>query len=153
MKAILAMKGAVTRKHKEAFDRGELKMHLRPLTYRGTAKDWSTKLNLKQDWTKEEGRIQNEDGQIPLRSITCSACMERNPTREMKLKDGSSFSNLKSRSGSKVTSSRKWLCECGCLWYKCTVHYRPPNSRRELPKRVFKRKWTERGLDLPLPKF
>ena len=40
MKTILVMKGAQSKKSRIAHEKGELRLHRRPLTYRGTAKHW-----------------------------------------------------------------------------------------------------------------
>ena len=148
------MKGATTKKHKEAHQLGTLKLHPRPLTYRGTVKSWCSHLGMKDDWTKEGPFMQEEvSKQRPLKSITCPICMEKMLTREMKMKDKSNFSNLKCQACKSATSSRKWLCDCGCLWYKCSEHYRVTNSHKYLSKRICKRDFSSRGVDLPFPKF
>ena len=109
---------------------------------------------MQDDWTIK-GRVFNDDSikQIPLKNVICPACMETTLTKDLKLKDKSIFSNIKCQACKAANSSRKWLCECGCLWYKCSVHFRISNLSKISTKRICKRKLSERGLDLPFPKF
>ena len=152
--AILAMKGATTSKHQEAHQQGTLSLLPRPLTYRGTAKGWCTRLYLEDDWTHDRTYVLDEImNQRPLNHIMCPVCMEEMPTKTMKMKDQSNFSNLKCQACKSATTSRKWLCDCGCLWFKCSVHFRAKYPQIQSTKRVCKRKFSSRGVDLPFPKF
>jgi hypothetical protein len=51
MKAILRMKGAYTKKHREAHEQERMRMHSKPLTFRGAAKVWATDMAKNEDWT------------------------------------------------------------------------------------------------------
>ena len=157
LKMILTMKGATSKKQKAEHEQGFLKLQPRPLTYKGTARNWCTHLELREDWTANDLEIQSPTPrQMHLKYVICPACMEYTHTKEMKLKNQQHFSNLKCQACKATASSRKWLCECGGLWYKCAVHYRIQNSFNSFssfPKRNYKRKCSERGLDLPFPEF
>ena len=154
MKTILAMKGATTKKHKDARAKGALRLHPRPLTYRGTARNWCSCLEIKEVWTNEGRGITNYcDKQVPSKSVICPVCMETTLTKDMKLKVKSNFSNLKCQSCWSSKSSRKWMCECGCLWYKCSKHFRIMILSKNFTKRICKRKVSARCVDLPFPKF
>ena len=48
---ILAMKGATSKKQKAEHEQGYLKLQPRPLTYKGTARNWCTYLNVLDGWT------------------------------------------------------------------------------------------------------
>ena len=95
MKAILELKGARTKKQKDAHEEGNLKLARKPLTYKGAAKNWYREMAKHEDWTNIEPDCDiNEVNQKPMKSIICPQCMESTSTCEMKLLVRSSFSNL-----------------------------------------------------------
>ena len=154
MNTILEMKGARTKKQKSAHEQGNLKLIRKPLTFRGTARHWHRDMAKHANWTIDDiNLIKHEVEQKPLKSITCPKCLETTSSKNMKLKVNLNFSNLKCPRCKATNSSRKWLCGCGILWYKCDVHHRITNSHECKSKPSRKRKCTERGLDIPLPKF
>ena len=154
MNTILEMKGARTKKQRIAHEEGSLALIRKPLTFRGTAKHWHKDMAKHANWTIDDiNGTTHEVEQKSLRNVICPQCLKPTSSRDMKLKVNSNFSNLKCPKCKETNSSRKWLCECVLLWYKCAVHCRFTNSHECKPKRRRKVKCSERGLDIPLPKF
>ena len=141
-------------KQRKALDEDSLMLIPRPLTFKGANKNWYHDMAKHDDWTKFDisNFIINEK-QMPMKNIVCPVCLESNTIGRLKLSVRAAFSNLKCSACNNTNSTRKWGCECGCLWYKCHIHYRPNSISATHTPMHRKRKCPEKGYDLPLPKF
>ena len=57
-------------------------------------------------------------------AIACSKCGAKRNAANARLMKSSSWRSLRCRSCRRNTSSRSWLCPCGCKWYQYSVHLR-----------------------------
>ena len=60
MKAILEMKGAQTKKHKQAHEQGSLALHRKPLTFRGVAMESHKDMAKHEDRTMDGVNVKGE---------------------------------------------------------------------------------------------
>ena len=151
--AILDMKGATAKKHKDAHAKEQLRLLGKPLTYRGSTATWKRRMGKHDDWTKEPAYQLQCPGKVLLKDLACPACMKLNPINGLKMHKNSAFSNLKCKACGDTTSSKNWACPCGLLWYKCSKHVREV-TKATGSSRTMKRTriHTEWGVDKPLPK-
>ena len=91
------------------------------------------------------------DKESPIKTLLCSCCAHKVPVDNLGIKNGGHFSNLKCKVCNEVCSTKRWLCECGIKWTKCSEHFIPkPPERHRLNQG--KRKADFCGVDHPLPK-
>ena len=76
--AALVMRGVNQRKQKQAHQEGNLKLHRRPLAYKGLSRAWLrnlTNASNEENWT-DKPRLKDEPDveKIPLKQIGCPEC-------------------------------------------------------------------------------
>ena len=114
-KAILMMRGASTKKHKEAHEKGELKLVVKPFTYKGTSYNW-LKVATKRDesWCEQPAQADPEEERTQkLSTIGCPLCTKEHAADNLKLKIRIGFCNLACQRCRGVTSTSRWVCPCG----------------------------------------
>ena len=72
--------------------------------------------------------------QTQIVQICCPLCNEQTRSSKCKRWSMHSFSNLRCKECTVVTSTREWRCECGLLWYKCPMHFMAFGNRPRVPK-------------------
>ena len=155
--AIIELKGMNGKKQKEAHKEGKLKALPKPLTYKGAPR-WLTRQKIIEDWVTFGADGQEAWAQPfstrPLSSIRCPTCMTSNAAGSMKLQGANGcFSNVKCKYCVEVTSSKRWACDCGNLWFKCSLHLHEQGQAVERGRRKRPLRVDEYGVDKPLPKF
>ena len=118
--AVLAMRGADKKKHKELLHEGTLKLPVRRLPMQGLVQSWRQACGQSQKWNEShnDGAIAEE----PLKTICCPRCQEEHAAKDMKLKVKFGFSNLTCKACREVTTAASWRCRCDLLWIKCGLH-------------------------------
>ena len=124
VKCILDMKGATTRKHKNAHEKGALRLKAKPLTYRG-GQAWEKRLHILNDWVSNPvepmGKAATQKS-TSLEIVKCPSCSRGQDVRNSKLFVNSAISNIKRKHCGDTSSARKWACTCGTLWFKRGTH-------------------------------
>ena len=124
--AVLAMRGVNQRMQKQSHQDGHLKLHRRPLAYKGLSRAWLRNYSMAKeadDWTKapkhEEDRGERV---IPLNQVRCPACNYSHETANNKMRTKVGFGNLTCKRCRQVTKASCWHCDCGIDWHKCAMH-------------------------------
>ena len=149
--ALLAMRGASTKKHKEMHQKDELMLLQKPLSYKGASMTWHKRTAQKDDWVAKPKSEWGGDGQTwPLRTIICPECTYEHNVDSLDLKVKVALCNLTCKQCREVTSTRRWACACGALWYKCGIH----RHRGAQPKTqgVKRKGCCNEGVTKPMPK-
>lgn len=121
--AVLSMRGADKKKHKETPENGELMRAIKRLPMQGTVQMWRTACGQEEKWNAVTGGSTTGGvAEEPLRVIKCPCCKEESCTRKLKLKVKFVFSNLACKICGQVTANLAWRCNCDPLWYKCERH-------------------------------
>ena len=153
--AILAMKGAGAKKHRDAHQKGKLTLRSKPLAYRGAAASWKQHVAKHANWTAQPATpIEEVEEQIIWR-VLCPVCSAPHVTAGRQAQQRSRFSNFKCAKCGCTKSAKLWSCPCGRFWQKCQLHVMAPTERRpkgRLSTRRGRLACDERGVDLPLPK-
>ena len=152
--AIMAMKGAAKKKHRDAHREGLLKLHMKPLTYRDSVAEWKTITGKGDDWTLHPAphlkRVEHEEN---LEKVYCPQCGTENCIMKTRLKQNSRISNLKCFECNSVTSAKLWECSCGERWLKCNLHvHRLLDEGRKTSSSRKQTKADTRGCGQPFPK-
>ena len=151
--ALLAMKGAYKKKHREAHQDDNLKLHKKPLTYRGSAAEWKRVTAKGEDWTKHAApHVKDLEPEETLKKLICPECGAKNDAARFKLKQKSNLSNLKCTTCMKVNSSKYWSCTCGIRWLKCRMHVKRSAEEGGMSSKSTKRKIDDKGIEQPFPK-
>ena len=70
--ALLTMKGAAKKKHKDAQASGQVKLHSKPLPYRGSAAEWKHATDKDVDWASHPApHIKPQEEEEVLKALTC----------------------------------------------------------------------------------
>lgn len=121
--ALIAMRGAPKKKHKEQHKKGDLQLLETPLSYKGTSIPWLKRTTHQEDWLKAL-RItwQKYFRQKRMREIFCPECSAEHAASNWNLKVKVGFFNLTCKQCRTVTKTSTRSCACGALWHKCGVH-------------------------------
>lgn len=118
--AVLATTGARTNKHKDAHQK---LIAIEKQTYRGSATAWRLAMGMHEDWLVHPAPpLVREEIETQLRCILCPACSSSILTKGAENKQTPHFPHLRCRCCEEATSSQRWACPCGLLWYKCGQH-------------------------------
>ena len=71
--------------------------------------------------------------QTQIVHLCCPLCNEQTKASKCKRWNMHSFSNLRCKECTVVTSTKEWRCECGLLWYKCPMHVMAFGKRHKVP--------------------
>ena len=124
--AILAMRGVNQRKQKQTHQDGNLKLHRRPLAYKGLSRAWLRNYSMAKevdDWTKAP---RHEDGPgvqpIPLNHVRCPKCGHSQDTANNNMRAKVGFGQLTCKRCRQVTRVFTWHCDCRVEWHRCSMH-------------------------------
>ena len=157
--AVLAMRGVNQRKQKQVHQEGNLKLHRRPLAYKGLSRAWLRNLNKarqEDDWTLKPKFIDKPAvSRIPLKQIGCPECGFRHDTARNRLRAKIGFGQLTCKRCRHTTKSSTWSCCCEVEWHKCELRVHASiiskmNLRDKCSKRG--RQLSVMGSNEPLPK-
>ena len=124
--AILAMRGVNQRKKKQAHQDGNLKLHRRPLAYKGLSRAWLrnfTNIKDEEDWTKAPMTADEpSEAKRPLNQIGCPECGHRQDSANNKFRAKTGFGQMTCQRCRRITKSSNWRCDCGIEWHRCQMH-------------------------------
>ena len=147
------------RKQKQAHQDGNLRLHRRPMAYKGLSRAWLrnlAKARREDDWTlKPKEPDEPEVAKVPLKQIGCPECGFIQDTAKNRLRAKVGYGQLTCQRCRHVTKSSRWTCDCNVEWHKCNLHVHinylsKANSRVESSKRCLED--ICRGTNEPLPK-
>ena len=155
MEAILALRGKASKKQKDEFQNGKLRVKRGPLRYgrlNEPVEDLVGKLSSRVNASATDLLTKFKTKANILEKLFCPNCQHHRSTQKLKMHSMSQASNLLCESCGQVTFAYKWSCCCGLKWQKCEVH--EFQIREAAPPRL-KRKanvdpW---GGDQPMPKL
>ena len=159
--AILAMRGVNQSKQKQTHQEGNLKLHRRPLAYKGLSRAWLRHFSIAKeddDWTKEPKHEEEPDvAPIPLNQVKCPKCGHNQDTANNKMRAKVGFGQLTCQRCRQVTKAYTWYCECGVEWHRCKMHahkdiLRGVSLRAETVKRGLGDTSSARGVSDSVPK-
>jgi len=157
--SVLAMRGVNQRKQKQAHQEGNLKLHRRPMAYKGLSRAWLrnlTKARREDDWTiKPKEADAHEVEQIPLKQIGCPECGFIQNTAKNRLRAKIGYGQMTCQRCRHVTKSPRWTCNCNINWPKCNLHVHADHlSKASLRVESSKRgrECSDMGTNEPLPK-
>lgn len=159
--AIVAMRGAVTRKQMDQLKGGNLKLNNRPLSLRSVKGNWEDVLlsNIK-------GERNQPSGQLPFirscrKGLDIVCCPDCGAVKEVWDRDWfiNKFPSVRCLACIGINNARRWRCECGLLVHKCPVHFGKVARTVVKPGTLFRRrkkklshKVLQYGVGEPLPR-
>ena len=125
----------------KAQEEGKLKVAKRSLKIKGSSEKWRELMHKGEDWTmkKESSEEENKGGrkgqgkwqadedqavEVDMqRWVHCPLCDCKAAVANLKMHNGTQFSNLPCRRCTRTTNLENWQCACGERWAKCNRHY------------------------------
>ena len=105
------------------------------------------------DWTASFVHPISKTHNEIIQSLQCPTCSNEFPTKNLIVKSGSRFSNLRCSRCSEISLSKNWKCCCQKPWVKCHIHCIPPKAARDRTEMKNGREMSrDVGVDHPLPK-
>ena len=157
--AVLAMRGVNQKKQKLAHQEGNLKLHRRPMAYKGLSRAWLrnlTKASHQDDWTvRSKTPDKPESAKIPLKRIGCPKCSFMQDTAKHRLRAKIGYGQMTCQRCRHATKSSTWTCECSVEWHKCHMHVHANYLGKVSPWGKASKRGIDvfsRGTNEPLPK-
>ena len=126
---------------------------VKKFSYKRNLSQDDLKVTAKDDWTRAPTHPVSKVHNEPLSNVCCPLCNADFQIRNLSIKRGTHYANLKRKTCDGVRSSRFWRCDCDIPWIKCCTHALVPRTpKRPLDKRPRKSSLRESALDQPLPK-